>query len=69
MNKFAIAVTLLALAGCQTMREHPKATAFIATSIALSAGLAARNHRGDQSARELALSTSPCTVQPNGSCR
>ena len=41
------AITLLALSGCQTMREHPKTTAFIAGSLVLTAGGALRHDRSN----------------------
>jgi hypothetical protein len=65
-----VLLAALALAGCQTMRDHPKATAFIATSLALSAGIAVSN-RGRDAARsqDIHLNDPPCRVQPNGSCR
>lgn len=44
-----IAATLICLvgSGCQTMREHPKTTAFIAGSLVLTAGGAFRHDHSD----------------------
>jgi hypothetical protein len=69
--KALVLLAAVALAGCQTMREHPKATAFIATSLALSAGIAVSNRGNGHDARstDIHLNEPPCRVQPNGSCR
>lgn len=43
--KLGFALALIALTGCQTMREHPRTTMFVASSIALSAGVALAGRR------------------------
>lgn len=50
-----IALTLTTLAGCQTMRDHPRTTMFVASSIALSAGVALAGRR--DGAPEIRVST------------
>jgi uncharacterized lipoprotein YajG len=71
LKALAAIALALALTGCQTMRDHPKVTAFVATSLALSAGIAIHNRdrRDDTRTHDIEIPRSPCTVQPSGSCR
>jgi len=63
---FALGFALsLFITGCQTMREHPKATAFVAASLALSAGLALHN-RNDRDSHDVTTQPVVCN---NGSCK
>jgi hypothetical protein len=57
----ALAITL---AGCQTMQKYPKTTAFLATSIALSAYGATRDHGHSEELRMSTPLTPDCARYP-----
>lgn len=61
----AIAVTLLALSGCQTIEQHPRVSAFVAASLVLTAGGALR-HNGNDADRHFATPSVNCDT---GACR
>lgn len=73
--KTSIALLLCLLAGCESTRDfakrHPVASgigvALIAGSIAASASHS--GGRNDPQTAALNVPTTPCTPQPNGSCR
>jgi hypothetical protein len=58
----------LACAGCQTMERHPRATAFIAGSLVLSAGLALSQHDGHGPVAEPRMSV-PLVDCSKGGCK
>jgi hypothetical protein len=68
--KAAMSALLLAMAlgGCQTMRDHPRTTAFIASSLALSAGMAYRSHARSDEPRMSVPLTPDCARYPE-QCR
>lgn len=55
MSRLVIALALIAMSGCATVRdfsrEHPYATTVIATSLLLSAGIAAERSAGGSEQR------------------
>lgn len=66
--KAAMAALLLAMAlsACQTMEQYPKTTAFVATSLALSAYRASRDHGHGPIQHDV---TSQPVVCASGSCK
>jgi len=68
MKSTLVLLAALALAGCQACREHPTACA---AGVILAVGVidACANHGTNATSRAIFVPTSPCTVQPNGSCR
>jgi uncharacterized protein YcfL len=71
VNKLVIALALVALTGCASTREwtqrHPYATTFIATSLALSAGVVAERSASGSEQR-VATPSVNCAGQPE-QCR
>lgn len=61
--KLALALTLIALTGCETMQRYPKTTAFVATSIALSAYGMSRDDRQAEPKMSIPL-TPDCAKYP-----
>lgn len=59
--KLAMAALLLAMAasGCQTMREHPRTTAFIAGSLVISLGT---HHSSNDADRHIATPSVDCSA-------
>lgn len=67
MSRAILILALLALAGCQTMERYPRTTAFVAGSLALSAGIAIHQRR-DRSEPEPRMST-PLVDCSTGACK
>jgi hypothetical protein len=61
--KLGLALALIVLAGCSTMQHYPKTTAFVATSIALSAYGLSRDHGHEEPRMSIPL-TPDCAKYP-----
>lgn len=61
-----VLLALLALTACQTMRDHPRTTAFIAGSLVLTAGGALRHNANTDTDRHVPTPTVSCS---QGQCR
>lgn len=46
--KALVLIAVLAMSGCQTMHEHPRATALVAATLITSVAISARGHRDEQ---------------------
>lgn len=62
--KLGVMIALVMLTGCQTMKQYPKTTAFLATSLALSAYGASRDHGRNDEPRMSTPLTPDCAHYP-----